>query len=168
MPLITITGHRLPPKAEAILKEILQSAGLHSARVTDTTRSFEQQAQTIVDYYKLHGSPAAKHLYASGPGGVAIDIYEKEIKSKPLTEVWRLMAASMRDAIQKERLAGGQRHLMHTSETHCVFDLAPSSIIDRQAFVREAAKHPKISRFLHPASSPPDKAFHLEIPNWKL
>lgn len=52
---IQISGERLPPKADAVLKEILQAVDLTSARVSDTTRTFEQQAKTIVDYYKVHG-----------------------------------------------------------------------------------------------------------------
>lgn len=121
--------------------------------------------KTIVDYYKLHGEAAAKRLYGSGPGGVAIGIYEKENKTAPIFDVLRKMTESMREAIRKERLSGGQKHLMHTSDTHCVFDIAPSSISNQQAFIREASQHPKVSRFLHPTSNPPDKAFHLETPN---
>ncbi|MFM2057873.1 MAG: hypothetical protein RLY71_2258 [Pseudomonadota bacterium] len=164
MSTIHLTGEKLPPKAEAVLKEILAAAGLTSARITDVTRTFDEQAQTIVNYYKQHGEVAAKRLYGNGPGGVAVAIFEKESKTSPMFQVLKKMADSMREAIRKERLSGGQRHLMHTSDTHYVFDIAPSSIASSPSFIREASKHPKVSRFLHPASVPPDKAYHLEIP----
>src|SRR5205823_957229 len=130
-------------KAEAILKEILETAGLRSARVTNTTRSFEEQAQVMIEYYKRNGAAETRKTYGTGPGGPAIEIYEKEISSKPFAEVTNHMAKVMRDAIERERSTGGQRHLMHTSDTHCAFDVDPASVADRKAFVREAAKHPK-------------------------
>lgn len=165
MPPIVVTGKKLPAKAEAILKEVLQAAGLVTAEVSGTSRTVAQQAQAIVDYYNKHGQKEAKKTYGTGPGGAAIEIYEKELNVKPISEVLRLMAAVIRDELTKERLSGGQKHLMHISDTHCAFDVAPSSITDREAFVREACKHPKVSRFLHPGSNPPDHAFHFEIPN---
>ena len=163
MPSIQLTGYKLPLKAELILKNILQTAGLSSARVSDLGRTFDQQAKVIVDYYKLHGSHAARMLYGKGPGGRALDVYEAEVNEKPLQDVLHDMAEVMREQIRIERLHGGQHHLMHTSETHCVFDVAPSSISDRAAFVKAASRHPQVSRFLHPGSAPPDKVFHLEI-----
>lgn len=144
-----LTGHKLPPRAEEVLKQILQSAGLLTACISDVGRTFDEQAQVIVSYYKQHGAIAAKSLYGNGPGGKAIAIYESESTTKPLPEVLRHMSDAMREAIRQERLHGGQHHLMHTSETHCVFDVAPSSITNHAAFVQAASTHPKVSRFLH-------------------
>ncbi len=62
MPTILLAGYRLPMKAERILKEILESAGLSSARISDTTRDFDRQAKVIVDYYNLNDAAAAKKL----------------------------------------------------------------------------------------------------------
>ena len=101
MPLIQLTGEKLPPKAEQILKEILQAAGLSTARVSDLGRTFEQQAKVIVEYYKIHGSQAAKALYGRGPGGQALEVYEAEVKGKPIFEVLRHMADVMREGIRR-------------------------------------------------------------------
>ncbi|KAA6460329.1 hypothetical protein DYQ86_14935 [Acidobacteria bacterium AB60] len=158
-----LTGQLLPHAAANVLQEILRSAGLTTARVSDVGRTFDEQAKVLVDYYKLHGAAAAKALYGHGPGGKAIAIFEEEMKSKPMPEVLRHMSDAMRDAITKEIGHGGQKHLMHTSSTHFVFDVAPSSILNHAAFVKAASQHPKVTRFLHPHSLPPDKVFHLEV-----
>ena len=162
---IVLTGKPLPAKAGRVLCEILHQAGLASAKVTSTTRSFEEQARVMVDYYLRHGAESTRTLYGSGPGGKAIAHYEAARGRLPPDALIEQMAALMREAIAKERAAGAQRHLMHTSETHCVFDVAPSSISAPEAFVRAACEHPEVSRFLHPGSDPPDPVFHIEVPH---
>jgi hypothetical protein len=56
--------------------------------------------------------------------------------------------------------ANVSHHIVDLS--HWVFDVAPSSIPaeKRDEFVRVAASHPRVSKFLKP---PADPAFHLEV-----
>jgi len=53
----------------------------------------------------------------------------------------------------------------HCSDTHYVFDVAPSSIADKRAFVAAARSHEAVTRFLGP---PLDPAYHIEIPREAL
>lgn len=143
--------------------EILRSCGLNEACVTDTTRTVNEQVGAIVAYYKQNGAVAAKKLYGHGPGGNAIGIYEAKIGRNSEDEIVRMMATAIDERLKAERSSGGQRHLMHTSDTHYVFDIAPSSIFRKTAFVHAVCIHPEVTRFLHPESNPPDKAYHIEI-----
>jgi hypothetical protein len=49
----------------------------------------------------------------------------------------------------------------HASNTHFVFDVAPSSISNKVAFIAAVNANPSVSKFLQP---PDDPAFHIEIP----
>ena len=43
----------------------------------------------------------------------------------------------------------------------CVVDIAPSSILNKDAFIKAVASDKRVSKFLQPPSDP---AYHLEIP----
>jgi hypothetical protein len=161
---IVLKGKKIPFKAEIVLKEILAKAGLSVADISDVSRTFEEQALTIIHYYSQHGAAAAKQLYGNGPGGTAIRIYEANENKLSENQTIKEMASAMKKAIDNERMYGTQKHLMHTSDSHFVFDVKPSSISNKEAFVSAVRSHPKVSRFLYPGSNPPDKAYHIEIP----
>lgn len=165
---VRITGKKLPPKGNRILREILVTAGLTSAEVRETTRTCKDQAEIIVWYYNIHGAAEAKKTYGGGPGGTAIAIYEANSKSKSRPEVIALMTAAIQTGIAKERSQpGGQTHLMHVSDTHITFDVSigVKATAEKTPFVKAVSSHPEVSRFLYPGSIPPDQAYHIEIPN---
>ena len=160
MDAIQLTGVVLPEKPQRVLKEILNLAGLTSASVSSITRTIEEQAQEIINYYNRNGAEKTKVLYGRGSGGPAISIYEKDMDSPDIP--------AMVDSI-KERIAsdikrnGRQTSLRHTSNTYWTFDVRPSSITDKPAFIKAVHSHREVVRFLHPQSTPPDVAYHIEI-----
>jgi hypothetical protein len=48
----------------------------------------------------------------------------------------------------------------HISESHYVFDVAPSSITNKPAFLKAAKAHKAVTNVLEP---PADRAYHIEI-----
>jgi hypothetical protein len=157
----------LAAKPHRILLEIMRAAHVTHATVTNAPRTFREQAEIMVKYYEKNGAKAARDTYSGGPGKAALDIYEREKPKLALASVIDLMTDAISAGIEAERADGGQKHLMHTSTTHYAFDVDPKTVFPaarRPQFVSSAAKHPEVSRFLHPASTPSDKVFHLEIP----
>jgi len=158
---IHISGLSLPEKPRRVLKEVLRSAGLKSASVSSVTRTIEQQSHEIINYYKRHGAEKPKKLYGRGSGGPCIEIYEKNTEHPDIAA----MVASIKGRIAIDiKRHGGQTSLRHTSNTYYTFDVRPSSIDNRTAFINAVKQHKEIVRFLYPGSHPPDEAYHIEIP----
>lgn len=154
-PKIEITGkEKTSESAVAVLELILQHAGLLKATITSGVRTSADQARIMYDNIKQHGVPHQKALYGAG-GDKVIDVYVDN-QSSPRADVIALMQAKI-DEIGPSKVS------KHCSNTHDVFDVAPSSITDKPAF-EDAIKHAKeqawISHYILP---PGDPAYHIEI-----
>jgi hypothetical protein len=110
----------------------------------------------MYDNIKEHGVAHADHLYKA-PGREVTRVF-KDNEKKSKSEIVKLMT----DKINEIGLEKVTRHA--PSSTHETFDIAPSSIKNKKAFVEaiEArVKTGEISTFLKP---PVDPAYHIEIP----
>jgi hypothetical protein len=150
--LIRVTGLKLPLPAEKVLKEIIQAAGLTSARVTSVTRTPADQARIMYENIATHGIAYSYTLYGAN-GDKITKVYEDN-QTKPKKDVIALMAEKISEV-------GPSRISKHCSTTYYVFDVAPSSIAARDAFVKAVNAHPAVSKLLQPPSDP---AYHIEIP----
>jgi hypothetical protein len=155
---ITLTGLPLPGPAEKVLTEILSAAGLVTAQVTSVTRTPAEQARVMYENCKALGVAHNKTLY--GPAGDQVVQAYADNESKPRDAVIALMLAKIHEV-------GPARVSMHISESHYVFDVAPSSIPEasRPKFVNAIHAHAAVSKLIAP---PVDPAYHLEIPKSAL
>ena len=155
---ITLTGLPLPAPAAAVLKEILAAAGLSTAKVTSVTRTPAEQARVMCENCEANGVAANLKLY--GPAGDRVVQVFADNASQPRDAVIALMLAMINEV-------GPTNVSMHISETHHVFDVAPSSIplASRPAFVKAITAHRAVSRLIAP---PVDPAYHIEIPKDRL
>lgn len=151
---ITLTGLALPAPAEKVLTEILTAAGLVTAQVTSVTRTPAEQARVMYENCRAFGVAHNKTLY--GPAGDQVVQVYADNESKPRDAVIALMLAKIHEV-------GPTSVSMHISETHYVFDVAPSSIPEaaRPTFVSSIHAHAAVSKLIAP---PVDPAYHLEIP----
>ena len=147
-----ITGLALEDKPKQILTAILKAAGLKAAKVTSVQRNAAEQARVMYDNLVQFGVAAQNKLYAA-PGRAVIQVFAKN-KAKPRAEVIQLMT-------DKINQLGPSTVSHHASNTHFVFDVAPSSISNKAAFIAAVKANPSVSKFLQP---PADPAFHIEIP----
>ena len=152
---VRITGVALPPPAQRVLTEILQAAGLTAAQVTSVARTPADQARIMYENIVSHGDKGVAFSYKLyGAGGDKVTkVYEKNM-AKPRAEVIRLMEAKIKEI-------GPAKISRHISESHYVFDVAPSSITNKPAFVKAAKAHKAVTNVLQP---PTDPAYHIEIP----
>lgn len=151
---IALTGSPLPAPAAKVLTEILAAAGLVTAQVTSVTRTPADQARVMYDNCKALGVAHNKTLY--GPAGDEVVQVYADNESKPRDAVIALMLAKINEV-------GPSRVSMHISDTHYVFDVAPSSIpvASRPKFVDAIHAHTAVSKLIAP---PVDPAYHIEIP----
>lgn len=151
---ITLTGRALPAPAQKVLREILAAAGLATAEVTSVTRTPAEQARVMYENCKALG--VAHNLTLYGPAGDRVVQVFADNESKPRDAVIALMLAKILEV-------GPTNVSMHISETHFVFDVAPSSIpvASRPGFVAAIHAHPAVSKLIAP---PTDPAYHIEIP----
>ena len=142
-----------------VLSDILANAGLGECIITSTSRTPADQARVMFDNIVKHGVAAQKALYAAA-GDKVIDVYSSSKKAgKNATQI----KAAMEKEIMKIGPGKVSRHCADPAVLNVV-DIAPSSILNKQAFedaVDSAIEHGKVSKFIMP---PTDPAYHLEIP----
>jgi hypothetical protein len=148
---ITLTGEKLPAPAERVLTEILRAAGLARAQVTSVTRTAHEQAVVMYDNIIALGAAYSYKLY--GPNGDHVTKVYADNKAKSRADIIKLMEA-------KINALGPDNVSKHCSNTRHTFDVAPSSIANKPAFVTAVAAHKSVLRFLKP---PDDPAYHIEI-----
>jgi hypothetical protein len=152
---IVISGLVLPPPAKRVLTEILQAAGLTKAQVTSVARTPADQARIMYENIASRGDAGVAFSYnLYGAGGDKVTKVYADNKTKPRDQVIRLMAEKITEI-------GPATVSKHISESHYVFDVAPSSITDKPAFVKAAKAHKAVANVLEPPSDP---AYHIEIP----
>lgn len=149
-----LTGLTLPAAAAKVLKEILKSAGISTAKVTSVSRTPAEQARVMYENCVSKGAQFNKDMYAAA-GDKVVDVYIAN-KDKQRDVVIALMLAKINEV-------GPTKVSKHISDTHYTFDVAPSSIpATKHAKFLEAIKaHKAVSKVIPP---PTDPAFHIEIP----
>jgi hypothetical protein len=147
-----ITGLALEDKPRQILIAVLKAAGLSAAKVTSVQRNAAEQARVMYENLLQFGVAAQNKLYAA-PGRAVIQVFAAN-QTKPRDEVIQLMT-------DKINQVGPSTVSHHASNTHFVFDVAPSSISNKAAFIAAVKANASVSKFLQP---PNDPAFHIEIP----
>ena len=151
--LVEPTLHGLPldePAAE-ILRRILTESGHSSAKITSVQRTPADQARIMYENIAAHGVAAQKNLYAE-PGREVIDVFAS-MPNSPRDEV----IAAMLEKIEE---IGPERVSNHCSTSRWVFDVAPSSLDNPEAFSAALKTAAGVDRYFEP---PRDPAFHIEI-----
>ena len=161
-PTITVNaGVTVTDAAKETLKKILKAAGLTSATITSGSRTSEDQAramyQNLVGTGTGQGVAAQKALYGAA-GDQVIDVF---VASKA---AGKDEAGIRADMVAKIVELGPSTVSKHCSDTHDVFDVAPSSISDGTKFsaaIVKAKADGDISNYILP---PTDPAYHIEKP----
>ena len=139
-----------------VLEDILQAAGLSGALISSTARTPAEQARVMFNNIVSTSVAAQKKLYAAA-GDAVIDEYVKAKNAKKTpTEIKAAMEAKI--------IAIGPTKVSHHAadpNVLCVFDVAPSSVVNKAAFEKAVRADKRVSKFLTP---PLDPGYHLEIP----
>jgi hypothetical protein len=156
-PVVTVNpGVNVSANAVRVLKAILRAAGLSSATITSGRRDASEQARVMYNLIEANGVAYAKDLYGSN-GDKVIDVYASR-------KAARNSADEIKSAMRSKIIELGPSNVsLHASESHDVFDVAPSSIANSDAFRRaldSSLAAGAISRYIPP---PGDPAFHIEI-----
>jgi len=148
-----LLGTPLPASAAKVLRELLASAGVSSARVGSVSRAPAQQARIMYDSCVSKGAAFNKRMYARA-GDKVVDVYTAH-KDDPREAVIKRMLAKILEV-------GPEPMSKHVNDTHYTFDVAPNSIpADKQpAFLKAIKAHPAVSNVISP---PVDATFHIEI-----
>lgn len=157
----SLTGKALDPVPEEILLEILEAAGLRSARVSSYHRTARKQAEIMYGICRARrGVTKARRTYSAVAERI-IDVYVANRKLKR-ERVIDLMTAETRRILQE--LGPGRTTLMHVDSRNYTFDVAPSSIgkRNRKRFAAAIKNHPDVIRVLEPGVGS-ERAYHIEI-----
>jgi len=141
----------LEDKPKQVLTAILKAAGLKSAKVTSVQRNAAEQARVMYDNLVQFGVAAQNKLYKA-PGRAVIQVFAKN-KAKPRAEVIQLMT-------DKINQLGPSTVSHHASNTHFVFDVAPSPYRTKRRHRGRQSQPVSVQ-----ISSAPRTAFHIEIPS---
>ena len=144
------------PYSRRVLEEVLAAAGLTRALVSSTSRSPDEQARVMYDNLERYGVEHQRRLYAL-PGRQVIDEY---VRCK---QAGYGATETKADMARRIVAIGPTRVSRHASDPQVlnVFDVAPSSIVQRPAFEEAVRAEQRVSFFLVP---PRDPGYHLEIP----
>ncbi len=146
--------------SEAVLKEILKTAGESSAVVTSTTRTPQKQAEVM--YYNIvsQGVASQKALYGSY-GDQIIDTYVKLTGEKKTAAQ---IIAGMKAKIDELGPNNVSKHCGDPNVLQAI-DISPGSITNTTAFIKavnDAIAAGKVRKYIK-AGSPGEKAHHVEI-----
>lgn len=157
---VEIRGVRLDAAPLEILTEILETAGLRSARVTSYRRTARKQAELMYAICaRKRGITKARRTYSAAAERI-INIYVKYRKTKKRAQIIDLMTAETKKVLAE--LGPGRTTLMHVDSDNHTFDVAPSSIRNKKRFTAAIKAHPDVIRLLEPGVGS-ERAFHLEV-----
>lgn len=146
--------------SKTVLSDLLHLSQNSECLITSTQRSPSDQARAMYDNLVYFGVDKQKALY--GPyGDQVIDCYVALRKSGKSADEIKL---GMERKIVEIGAANVSKHCADPSVLN-VFDVAPSSLADPDAFAHAVSKDQRVSKFLQPNADP---AFHLEIPQSHL
>jgi len=155
---VTLTGESLPDAPRNLLIQILQEAGISSARVSSGPRNAHEQAVVMYENLQSQSLADQKELYMQ-PGKQVIAVYEANA-GKSKAEVIAAMEAKINEL-------GPSTVSKHCDNSYYAFDVGPPSIQGHEkAFVDAVKAHmPPITKFLVP---PADPGYHIQIPRSSL
>ena len=154
------SGVTLPDSARVVLTEILEAAGVPSARVTSAYRAPAEQVRVMDGYIRRNGAAQARALY--GPEGDAVVAVWERYRSAPEPQRLIEMEAELRRQLPS---AFANKRLMHLNPCYFTFDVSMRSVpaTRHAAFIAAAERHPGVHRFLGPGQGERE-AFHIEVP----
>lgn len=147
--------------ALSVLGEICSKACIWSVEITSTARQVKDQARIMYDMINSKGVAYVNDLYGAG-GKKIVKVYEESLKNKLSADETKKAMADKMDEIGPSTVS---HHIVSADGKICVFDVAPSSVGDKEAkkrFVKETKANTKVGTFFEPPSDP---AFHLEVTN---
>lgn len=139
-----------------VLTDVMKAAGTASVIVSSTQRSPANQARVMYDNIVNKGVAAQHALYGVN-GDAVIDVYvAARAAGKSPDDIRAAMTAKIIEL-------GPMSVSHHAADPKVlnVFDVAPSSVADVNAFVKAAMADKRVSKFLKP---PADPGLHFEIP----
>ncbi|HXH37575.1 MAG TPA: hypothetical protein VNN08_03030 [Thermoanaerobaculia bacterium] len=144
------------PYSLGVLRDVMAVAKVATVTISSTQRSPADQARVMFNNLETQGVARQRTLYKA-PGQAVIDVYEAG-----------KAAGKTSDAIKADMTAkiielGPMTVSHHAADPKLlnVFDVAPSSVADVNAFMAAAKGDARVSKFLTPPSDP---GLHFEIP----
>lgn len=144
------------PYSLGVLRDVMAASKVAEVTISSTQRSPADQARVMYNNLESQGVGPQKKLYKS-PGQAVIDVY-----------VAGKAAGKSADAIKADMTAkineiGPMNVSHHAADPKLlnVFDVAPSSVANVNAFQVAAKAEARVSKFLTP---PNDPGLHFEIP----
>lgn len=142
--------------SRSVLIDILRVANVPQVVISSTSRTPSEQARVMYHNLEQFGVAHQKKLYAAD-GDSVIEVYQQaKSASKTMEQILALMTAQI--------VKIGPTHVSrHASDPKVlnVFDIAPSSVSQKDAFITAVKSEKRVAKFLMP---PKDPGFHLEIP----
>lgn len=155
VPAVTVninSGVIISASAVNVLKDILRTANLTSATITSGRRTSDDQTRVMYDNLQTSGVANQKALY--GPNGDAvIDVYAAQKKAGAGETA---VKAAMKQKIEQLGCSNVSNHCSLSD----VFDVAPSSISNGNAFRTAVQSSSAVKRYIFP---PTDPAYHIEL-----
>ncbi len=144
-----------------VLKDIMKKSGIKSATVSSTARDSTNQARVMYDNLvgtgRKQGVDEQRKLYGK-EGEKVIDLFVKlQTENKNPTEI----KGAMKRKIDEIGPAKVSKHAADPCTLN-VFDVAPSSISNKEKFKASAKSDARVTKFLTPDDG--DPGFHFEIP----
>lgn len=150
------SGVVISDSAVTKLKDVLRASNLTSATITSGRRDSAAQARIMYNNLEASGVETQRNLYGSY-GDRVIDVYEEKKNAG-------VGAAAIKEAMKDKIVEIGSSNVSrHCSDTHDVFDIAPSTISDGPEFEKalaDSVSNGDISSYLVP---PNDPAYHIVI-----
>ena len=139
-----------------VLEDILTAATLSSCTISSTARTPKDQARVMYNNIVATGVAAQKKLYAAAGDEVIDEYVRAKLENKSPAEIKAAMEAKINQL-------GPTKVSHHAADPKvlCVFDVAPSSIGNKQRFEKAVRADKRVSKFLLP---PQDPGYHLEVP----
>src|ERR1700686_1439611 len=134
------------PYSLGVLRDVMSAAKVASVTISSTQRSPADQARVMFNNLETQGVAAQRTLYKA-PGKAAGKTSD-QIKADMTAKIVELGPMNVSHHAADPKLLN-------------VFDVAPSSVADVDAFVKAAKADARVSKFLTP---PNDPGLHFEIP----
>jgi hypothetical protein len=142
-----------------VIHEVALGANENELTISSAARNSEEQARVMFDKLEVEGVESMKALYGNN-GDKVIDVYSEE---KEGGSCHYCIKSEMVKKINSLGPSNVSKHAADPKKLQ-VFDIAPSSITNKDAFRRsiDSFVGNLISNRIHPGSS--EKAYHIEIP----
>ena len=144
------------PYSLGVLRDVMTAANVAKLIISSTQRSPADQARVMFNNLESQGIAAQRRLYKA-PGQAVIDVYEAGKKAGKTSDT---IKAEMTAKINELGPMNVSHHAADPKLLN-VFDVAPSSVADVNAFQAAVKKDARVSKFLTP---PNDPGLHFEIP----